>query len=56
MLFGGRVWTQEGGAGGWRQEECCSLFATGADITFSFHHGFLAIWLFQSADPDIIYS
>lgn len=56
MLFDGRIWTQGGGAGGRRHEECFSLFATGADITFSFHHGFLAMWLFQSAATHITYS
>lgn len=56
MLFDGGIWTQGGGAGGRRHEECVSLFATGADITFSFHHGFLAIWLFFFNDTDIIYS
>lgn len=41
---------------GGKDEGRFALFHTGTDITLSFHHGFLAIWLFQSADTGIIYS
>lgn len=39
-----------------RMKVAFSLFNTGTDITLSFHHGSLALWLFQSTDTDIIYS